>query len=118
MKRRTLLLFTPLLACNVNPTTPTFDLNGRWAYNAVDVGSAMNLTVQNGAITGAGSAFTVFGTDSFQVQGTYTPPQILLQFVYDSGQACSYIATLKTGVTMMGTESCGSRSPMPVNFSR
>jgi hypothetical protein len=55
---------------------------------------------------------------SFQVQGTYTPPQILLQFVYDSGQACSYIATLKTGVTMVGTQTCGTNNPTPVNYSR
>lgn len=79
----------------------------------------MILTQQGGAITGAGSRFrNAIGSDSFQVQGTYTPPQILLQFVYDSGQACSYIATLKTGVTMVGTETCGTDVPIPVNFSR
>ncbi|HKV70363.1 MAG TPA: hypothetical protein VJN62_03905 [Gemmatimonadales bacterium] len=120
MKGRHLLLLATMLACNEAITPPTFDIDGRWAYNVVDAGSVMQVTQQDGAITGEGTRFrNAFGTDSFQVQGTYTPPLVILQFVYTGSQACSYIATLQDpGVTMVGTMTCGGKPPASINFSR
>jgi hypothetical protein len=117
------VLTVSLAACRASTspsgsTSPSIELNGRWAMNLVDVTFVLALAQRDGIVTGSGTWWNNGTQENLGIEGTYSPPQVTLTFRYDTGTVCQFAATLPDANTLSGVETCPGKSPGNLFLSR
>ncbi|MEP6573189.1 MAG: hypothetical protein ABJD11_10860 [Gemmatimonadota bacterium] len=129
MRSATFLLIALALGC-ADGTGPALgpcanagsaaDLCGTWAADSLVTGSTLivEMRLHGSSVVGAGKYTLEAGrSGTLQMFGTYQPPVIELNLVYDSGLSLTYAGTVSPTLQITGTSSDGAGHNFPLSFS-